>query len=115
MINKKAITLKIIIAISAILSVLFFTLYKWETLLRRYGNYGSYVQKSDQAGEFNLGAKFSLQYLDKSATSFEKETIYREAIKYQYEVAFWKIWTFGAFVFTSALLLMILIPTERKT
>lgn len=97
--------------LAAIALVASFTFYKWTTLLHRYGNYGSYVA---QSGENDLGRRFILPYLKDDASSFEKETIYREAVKYQYDVAFSKIWTFGAFVFASAFLLLMVIPNKKE-
>jgi hypothetical protein len=107
--------LRAIIVFVAILLVATFSVYKWTTLLHRYGNYGSYVAKADgDSNLYLLGRKFILPFIDVSASSFETETIYREAIKFQYDVAFRKIWTFGAFVFSSTFLLLAIIPSQRN-
>lgn len=108
---KKLAHWRIILVIIAMMTVFSATYYKWTALLHSYGNYGSYIK---QDGDKGLGGKFLLQFLKEDATSFEVETIYREAIKYQYWVAFWKIWTFAAFVFGSTVLILLAFPKKEK-
>lgn len=112
MFKNQKFNLKILVVFFSVILVASFSCYKWVTLLHRYGNYGSYVAKTDEGG---MGGKFIFSYLGTDTTSFEEETIYREAIKYQYAVAFAKIWTFGAFVFSSAFLILVAIPNKNNS
>jgi len=51
--------------------------------------------------------------IDQNATSFEKETVYRETMSSIYDLQFKKMWTFGAFVFLSAFLLLAVISKKK--
>lgn len=102
---------RIIFVMVSMLMVFYGTYYKWTTLLHAYGNYGSYIKEDEGKG---MGGKFFLQFLRDDASSFEVETTYREAIKYQYWVAFWKIWTFGGFIFISTALILLAVPKKER-
>lgn len=101
---------RLILVLFAMLVVFSATYYKWNKLLHTYGNYSSYVK----VAEDNLDGTLLFQNLGHIEDSFEKETIYREAVKFQYWVAFWKIWTFDAFVFVSTALILLAVPKQNK-
>lgn len=96
--------IKTIIIVTAILTVIAFTFIRWTTLTTSYGQYGHYVKTApvESTFYFEFGGD----------TKFEKETIYREAVKFKYDTAFKQIWTFSSFIFFGTIL--ILITIDRK-
>ena len=93
--------IKTIIIVTAILTVIAFTFIRWTTLTTSYGQYGHYVKTAP------IESTFYLKYNGDS--NFEKETIYREAVKFKYDVAFEQIWIFGFLIFTSTILILMVI------
>jgi len=94
--------IRTIIVFTAILTVFAFTLIRWTTLTTNYGQYGHYVETAiSEPGAFYL--------VHGGNTNFEKETIYREAVKFKYDVAFQQIWIFGFFIFMSTILILMVI------
>lgn len=96
--------IKTIIIATAILTALAFTLIRWTTLTTTYGQYGHYVKTVP------IESTFYFEY--GGDTKFEKETIYREAVKFKYDTAFKQIWTFSSFIFFGTILILMVI--DRK-
>ena len=97
--------IRTIIIATAILTVFAFTLIRWTTLTTNYGQYGHNVKYAA-----TLQDSFFVNY--SGDTNFEKETIYREAVKFKYDVAFQQIWIFGFFIFTSTILILMVIDKK---
>ena len=93
-----------IIIATAILTVFAFTLIRWTTLTTNYGQYGHYVKTApvENTFYFEYGGN----------TNFEKEIVYREAVKFKYDVAFEQIWIFGFLIFTSTVLILMVIDKK---
>ena len=98
--------IRTIIIATAILTVFAFTLIRWTTLTTNYGQYGHNVKYAT-----TLQDSFFINY--GGDTNFEKETIYREAVKFKYDVAFQQIWIFGSFIFFSTILILIVIDKRE--
>ncbi len=88
--------LKPLLVIFAILLVFAFTLIQWTSVTTTYGQYGTSVKYSAT----------QLFLIPSDVTSYEAATLYREAMKAQYDNAFKKIWTFNIFVFFSVFLIL---------
>lgn len=98
--------IRTIIIATAILTVFAFTLIRWTTLTTNYGQYGHNVKYAAI-----LQDSFFINY--GGDTNFEKETIYREAVRFKYDVAFQQIWIFGFFIFTSVMLILMVIDKKE--
>ena len=99
--------IRTIVVATAILTVFAFTLIRWTTLTTSYGQYGHYVKTVP------IENTFYLEY--GGDTNFEKEIIYREAVKYKYDVAFQQIWIFGSFIFFSTILILMVIDKREHS
>ncbi len=88
--------LKPLLVISAILLVFAFTMIQWTGLTTRYGQYGVSVRYD----------RHNMFLLPENVTTFELETLYREASTTRYNAVFGKIWTFDALVFFSVFLIL---------
>ena len=97
--------IRTIIIATAILTVFAFTFIRWTTLTTTYGQYGHYVKIAP------IESTFYFEY--NGDTNFEKETIYREAVKFKYDVAFRQIWIFGFLVFISTILMLMVIDKKE--
>jgi hypothetical protein len=110
---KKLKLLKIVIVVAAILAVFYYTTSCWLEMRTTYGEYGNgNFVADDLSGHFYFpfaGKNFENNQL----SSFEKETIYREAIEYKYNLAFMKIFLFAGIVFTSAFLALKVLPDNK--
>lgn len=93
-----------ILIISSILLVFAFTMIQWTSVTTLYGQYGTSI-KND---------KNTLFLLPETTTSYEYETLFREAVKIRYDIMFKKIWTFGFFIFFSTFLLLCIIKKDEK-
>jgi len=99
--------IRTIIIATAILTVFAFTFIRWTTLTTTYGQYGHYIKTVP------VESTFYFEY--GGDTNFEKETIYREAVKYKYDVAFQQIWIFGFLIFTSTILILMVIDKKEHS
>ena len=97
--------IRTIIIATAILTVFAFTLIRWTTLTTNYGQYGHYVKTAP------IESVFYFEY--SGDTNFEKETIYREAVRFKYDVAFQQIWIFGSFIFFSTILILMVVDKKE--
>lgn len=88
--------LKPFIVTSSVLLVMAFTMIQWTSLTTNYGQYGASVKHS-QNDSF---------LLPNDVTSFEKATLYREAVRLKYETTFNKIWTFDFIILFGSLLIV---------
>ena len=98
--------IRTIIIATAILTVFAFTLIRWTTLTTNYGQYGHNVKYAA-----TLQDSFFVNY--SGDTNFEKETIYREAVRFKYDVAFQQIWIFGSFIFFSTILILMVVDKKE--
>lgn len=91
--------IKPVIASTAILIVLAFTMMQWTSTINNYGQYGTYIK-----GTHEFGETFLVKY--GGDTNFEKETIMRENYKYKYYITFQKIWIFDFIILAGTFLLL---------
>lgn len=102
--------ISILVVFVAVLLVASFCIFKWTNAVNTYGIYGHYIKNA----EFSGGAS-KLYPTDNKTTRFENETLYRELMNSRYDLEYKKMWTFSAFVFISAFLLLYAIsPKEKK-
>lgn len=99
--------IKPIVAITVFFIVFAFTLLQWTNMTTNFGQYGTYVD-----GVYDSDILFWLNY--GGETSFEKETIYREAMRYHYDLMFKKIWTFAFIMFAGTFLSLYAIGNKKK-
>lgn len=99
--------LRLITVFTAVLVVLAFTYFRWTTLTTSYGSYGYYSEPASVAGPSSY-----LTYGEGSRV--EKETIYREAMKFKYDTAFQQIWIFGGFIFASTFLILMALDKKEN-
>jgi len=98
--------IKQIVVFTAISIVFVFTFFKWTTTASYYEQYGGYLAKGEHLYDFiyNNDGKYS---------DFERETLYREASAYKYDIVFKQIWTFDAFMFFSTFLLLMVLDKKE--
>lgn len=98
--------IKPIVASTVILVVFAFTMMQWVNLTTNYGQYGAYVKSAEKSLIFFIGSE--------GDTGFERETIFREAFKHKYEIAFAKIFIFDSLMLASTLLLLYSMNNKEK-
>lgn len=101
--------IRALIVFIAIFLVSSFCIFKWTSTVNTYGIYGHYIKNAEATEDF-----FRNYTIDKDSTSFEKEATYRELMKSIYDLEFKKMWTFSAFVFLSAFLLLNVAPKKKE-
>jgi len=100
---------RVLIVFAAIFGVVTLCVVKYTKIVNVYGVYGRYIENAAVTKQW-----FKEGYLDQSLTPFEKETAYREYLLSVYDLEFKKMWTFSAFVFLSAFLLLSVIPKRKE-
>lgn len=101
--------IRLLIVFVAVMLAVSFTLFKWTSMINDFGAYGFYSKNGERYEEL-----FRAALISKDASSYERETIYREFMEIHYSLTFKKIWTFDAMVFLSALLLLQVVPKRDE-
>lgn len=96
------------IVFTAIFLVMTFGLFKWTVAINSYGIYGHPIKNA-----FGY-EQFQKEIMLRDMSHFEQEVIYGDMMKEAVDVEIEKIWTFGAFVFISAFLLLVIMPKKNQ-
>ncbi|MDD5626010.1 MAG: hypothetical protein PHG83_02505 [Patescibacteria group bacterium] len=102
---------RVLIVFAAIFSVVTLCVVKYTKIVNVYGVYGHYIENADGTKQFFK--ENYLNHIDQGLTPLERETAYREYMLSVYDLEFKKMWTFSAFVFLSAFLLLAVIPKRK--